>query len=91
MDTCRAFCFQGATPSLATAHSAWKTIPGYSPIGSKVGHMTTFKCSGTELVEEAIIDGNRDIQVEFRAKIIDLEVSKRILDFPNNGEIVVRL
>jgi hypothetical protein len=44
-----------------------------------------------ELVEEAIIDGKRDIQVQFRAKIIDLEVSKRILDFPNDGEIVVRL
>jgi len=44
-----------------------------------------------ELVEEAIIDGERDIQVQFRAKIINLEVSKRILDFPNAGEIVVRL
>ena len=44
-----------------------------------------------ELVEEAIIDGKRDIQVQFRFKIIDLAVSKRILDFPNNGEIVVRL
>jgi DNA invertase Pin-like site-specific DNA recombinase len=44
-----------------------------------------------ELVEEAIIDGKRDIQVQFRAKIINLEVSKRILDFPNNGEIVARL
>ena len=44
-----------------------------------------------ELVEEAIIDGKRDIQVQFRAKIIDLAVSKRILDFPNDGEIVVRL
>jgi hypothetical protein len=29
--------------------------------------------------------------VQFRAKIIDLAVSKRILDFPNDGEIVVRL
>jgi len=44
-----------------------------------------------ELVEEAIIDGKRDIQVQFRVKIIDLAVSKRILDFPNDGEIVVRL
>jgi DNA invertase Pin-like site-specific DNA recombinase len=44
-----------------------------------------------ELVEEAIIDGKRDIKVQFRAKIINLEVSKRILDFPNDGEIVVRL
>ena len=44
-----------------------------------------------ELVVEAIIDGKRDIQVQFRAKIIDLAVSKRILDFPNDGEIVVRL
>ena len=44
-----------------------------------------------ELVEEAIIDGKRDIQVQFRAKIIDLAVSKRILDFPNAGEVVVRL
>ena len=44
-----------------------------------------------ELVEEAIIDGKRDIQVQFRVKIIDLEVSKRILDFPNNGEIVARM
>jgi hypothetical protein len=43
------------------------------------------------LVEEAIINGKRDIQVEFRSKIIDLAVSKRILDFPNNGEIVARL
>jgi DNA invertase Pin-like site-specific DNA recombinase len=33
-----------------------------------------------ELVEEAIIDGKRDIQVQFRVKLIDLEVSKRILD-----------
>ena len=44
-----------------------------------------------ELVEEAIIDGKRDIQVQFRVKLIDLAVSKRILDFPNDGEIVVRL
>ena len=44
-----------------------------------------------ELVEEAIIDDKRDIQVQFRVKIIDLAVSKRILDFPNDGEIVVRL
>ena len=44
-----------------------------------------------ELVAEAMIDGKRDIQVEFRAKIMDLAVSKQILDFPNEGEIVVRL
>lgn len=44
-----------------------------------------------ELVEEAIIDGKRDIQVQFRAKIFDLAVSKRILDFPNAEEIVARM
>lgn len=44
-----------------------------------------------ELVAEAKIDGKRDIQVEFRAKIMDLAVSKQLLDFPNGGEIVVRL
>ncbi len=44
-----------------------------------------------ELVAEAMIDGKRDIQVEFRAKIMDLTVSKQLLDFPNAGEIVVRL
>jgi predicted nucleic acid-binding Zn-ribbon protein len=44
-----------------------------------------------ELVVEAMIDGKRDIQVEFRAKIMDLAVSQQLLDFPNNGEIVVRL
>ena len=44
-----------------------------------------------ELVAEAMIDGKRDIWVEFRAKIMDLAVSKQILDFPNDGEIVVRL
>lgn len=44
-----------------------------------------------ELVAEAMIDGKRDIQVEFRAKIMDLAVSKQLLGFPNNGEIVVRL
>ncbi len=44
-----------------------------------------------ELVAEAMIDGKRDIQVEFRAKIMDLTVSKQLLDFTNNGEIVVRL
>jgi hypothetical protein len=38
-----------------------------------------------------MIDGKRDIQVVFRAKIMDLAVSKQLLDFPNNGEIVVRL
>ena len=44
-----------------------------------------------ELVAEAVIDGKRDIQVEFRAKIMDQEVSKQLLDFPNAGEIVDRL
>jgi DNA invertase Pin-like site-specific DNA recombinase len=44
-----------------------------------------------ELVVEAMIDGKRGIQVEFRAKIMDLAVSKQLLDFPNDGEIVVRL
>jgi len=44
-----------------------------------------------ELIDEAMIDGKRDIQVEFRAKIMDLAVSKQILDFPNGGEVVVRL
>ncbi|MDP1965141.1 MAG: hypothetical protein Q8K93_23405 [Reyranella sp.] len=44
-----------------------------------------------ELVSEAIIDDKRDIQVEFRAKIIDVAVSKQILNFPINGEIVIRL
>jgi len=44
-----------------------------------------------ELVSEAIIDGERSIQVELRAKIMDLAVSKQILDFPNGVEIVVRL
>ena len=34
-----------------------------------------------ELVAEAMIDGKRDIQVEFRAKIMDLVVSKQLLDF----------
>ena len=44
-----------------------------------------------ELVAEAMIDGKRDIQVEFRAKIMDLAVSKQIQDFPNGGKIVVQL
>lgn len=44
-----------------------------------------------ELVAEATIDGNRDIRVEVLAKIMDPAVSKQILDFPNTGEIVVRL
>ena len=44
-----------------------------------------------ELVAEAMIDAKRDIQVEFRAKIMDLAVSKQLLDFLNNGEIIVRL
>ena len=43
------------------------------------------------LVAEAMVDGKRDIQVEFRAKIMDLAVSQQLLDFPNDGEIVVRL
>ena len=44
-----------------------------------------------ELIAEAMIDGKRDILVEFRAKILDQEVRKKLLDFPNGGEIVVRL
>lgn len=48
-------------------------------------------CLFDELVSEAMIDGKRDIQVEFRAKIMDLAVRQQLLDFPNNGEIVVRL
>jgi hypothetical protein len=44
-----------------------------------------------ELVAEAMIDGKRNIQVEFRAKIMDQEVRKKLLDFPNGGEIVVLL
>ena len=44
-----------------------------------------------ELVAEARIDGKRDIQVEFRAKIMDQEVRKKLLDFPNGGDIVARL
>ena len=44
-----------------------------------------------ELVFEAMIDGKRDIQVEFRAKIMDLAVRKQLLDFPNGGEIVAQL
>ena len=44
-----------------------------------------------ELVAEAMINSKRDIQVKFRAKIMDLTVSKQLLDFPNGGEIVVRL
>lgn len=44
-----------------------------------------------ELVAEARIDGKRDIQVEFRAQIMDLAVSQQLLDFPNGGEVVVRL
>jgi len=44
-----------------------------------------------ELVVEAIIDGKRDIQVHFRVKIIDPVVSKRILDFPNGRDTIVRL
>ena len=37
---------------------------------------------------EAMINGKRDIQAEFRAKIMDQEVRKKLLDFPNGGEIV---
>jgi len=44
-----------------------------------------------ELISEARIDGKRDIQVEFRAKIMDQEVRKKLLDFPNGGEIVAQL
>jgi len=44
-----------------------------------------------ELVAEARIDGKRDIQIEFRAKIMDQAVSQQLLDFPNGGEIVARL
>ena len=44
-----------------------------------------------ELVAEAMIDGKRDIQVEFRAKIMDQTVSQQLLDFPNGGQIVARL
>ena len=44
-----------------------------------------------ELVAKAMINGKRDIEVEFRAKIMDQEVRKQLLDFPNAGEIVVRL
>jgi DNA invertase Pin-like site-specific DNA recombinase len=44
-----------------------------------------------ELLAEATIDSERNIQVEFRAKIIDLAVNKEILKFPNSGEIVARL
>lgn len=44
-----------------------------------------------ELVAKAMIDGKRDIQVEFRAKITDPAVSQQLLDFPKGGEIVVRL
>lgn len=44
-----------------------------------------------ELVAEAKINSKRDIQVEFRAKIMDQEVRKKLLDFPNGGEIVARL
>ena len=44
-----------------------------------------------ELLAKAIIDSERNITVEFRAKIIDLAVSKEILDFPNDGAIVARL
>ena len=44
-----------------------------------------------ELIAEARIDGKRDIRVEFRAKIMDQEVIKKLLGFPNGGEIVVQL
>jgi hypothetical protein len=44
-----------------------------------------------ELVAEVMIDGKRDIQVEFRAKVMVQELRKKLLDFPNGGEIVARL
>jgi len=44
-----------------------------------------------ELIAEARIDGKRDIRVEFRAKIMDQEVRKKLLDFPKGGENVVQL
>lgn len=44
-----------------------------------------------ELAAEAMIDGKRDIQVGPRAKIMNLTVRKKLLDFQNGGEIVVRL
>jgi len=44
-----------------------------------------------ELLTVATIDGERNIQVEFRAKIIDFAVCKEILKFPNRGEIVTWL
>ena len=44
-----------------------------------------------ELIAEARIDGKRDIRVEFRAKIMDQEVRKKLHRFPNGGEIVVQL
>ena len=34
-----------------------------------------------ELVAEAMIDGKRDIRVEFRAKIMDQALSQQMLDF----------
>lgn len=42
-------------------------------------------------IRNRLIDGKREIRVEFRAKILDQEVRKKLLDFPNGGEIVVRL
>jgi hypothetical protein len=44
-----------------------------------------------ELITEVMVDVKRDIQVKFRAKIMDQEVSKQLLDFPNGGEIVAWL
>jgi len=44
-----------------------------------------------ELLTVATIDSERNIQVEFRAKIIDFAVSKEILKFPTSGEIVTWL
>jgi len=38
-----------------------------------------------------MIDGKRDIQVELRAKIMNLTVRKKLQDFQNGGEIVDRL
>lgn len=44
-----------------------------------------------EFVAEAMIDGKRDIQVKFRANIIDLAGGEKGPDLPNDGEIVVQL
>lgn len=59
--------------------------------GKNANDCPTRKQLVDELVAEAMIDGKRNIQVEFRAKTMDLAVSKQLLDFPNDGEIVVLL